>query len=225
MTIQEFCRKKVGEVQVFLEEHDEVLFAKSYRDKNQRVLANAGSFQQGQNSVNYLNLKLTHGERKVEGCIRHPYKQTCVDLRHPSQKPQPSLVKKRQVEAFCLAEKIFKKIDPKWTASGISIQFTRHIGPLSRVDRHTDPHDSSFQYSLVFGAFSGATLVTTNSDGTEVRMPGEHGLFKFDGRLPHRVDFQGFQGCRYSLIAFKNYDPSKDHDEAIFEPGEMVFAF
>ena len=62
------------------------------------------------------------------------------------------------------------------------------MNSTSRVARHTDKDDISYQYGLVLGDFDGGELITWGSDGQPHPVLNvQNKIVKLDGRLPHQV--------------------------------------
>ena len=68
-------------------------------------------------------------------------------------------------------------------------------GKELRVVLHTDRHDVSWQYEIVFGDYTaGGDLVCTRLDGKCVRVDCRHKLVRVDARLPHEAPLEGLNG-------------------------------
>ena len=110
----------------------------------------------------------------------------------------------------------------EWAAEGLRVQFAKHTAVACRVDRHTDS-DCSYQIGLSMGSFANATLCC-ETDGGVVRMPCLHGrVLKFEGRRHHSVDFSGYNGVRYSAIAFKSFDSRMSADDPLCHAPSILY--
>jgi hypothetical protein len=79
-----------------------------------------------------------------------------------------------------------------------------------------DDGDISWQIGLHMGSWSGAKLICYTADGLEISSHSKPGIIKFDGRLPHEVVFEDFQGVRYSVICFQAWHEDKLETDPIF---------
>ena len=92
----------------------------------------------------------------------------------------------------------------------------------SKVKRHTNKDDLTFQYGVVLGDFEGGNLRTWNSKEQEQPELDVHNkIVKLDGRLFHQVT-PVTSGIRYRLY-YKLFDRNIDKATEFFAPAEIVF--
>ena len=91
------------------------------------------------------------------------------------------------------------------------------------VRRHTDGEDITHQYALALGEYDGALLRCYDPQGNFTDFDYKNKIVKLDGRLPHEVvGMTEFQGERFSVIAYKNYDSRMSVEDPIFEKATFV---
>ena len=91
----------------------------------------------------------------------------------------------------------------------------------SRIGRHVDDKDITFQYGVTFGVFDGGNVLSWGSSGTVTELNVSNKIIKLDGRLMHSVT-PIERGVRYSLYFYKSYDPVISDSTTIFETAMVV---
>ena len=97
------------------------------------------------------------------------------------------------------------------------------------VPAHIDDKDIGPQLTFSWN-HSGSCLIrcwaTANGEGELVDINTFHALWKFDGRLMHKVLVnEDFSGTRYSCVFFKLYDEEITASEPIFWPPVLLKTF
>lgn len=181
-----------------LKQHRNVLFRKQHRDKKKITFRLKGSFQVGTGSTNVGNIQ--HVRTNRPGHV--PFKGTAAFLM-PVRKQN---LKREVKAAYTLARTIIADIDPEYAAGEFMVNFGYINSRDHRVKKHTDSHDVSHQYALGLGSYKGAKLRIHHESGP-IDVDYRHKVVKFDGRIPHEVVMDDdFEGERFSVIWFKNYD-------------------
>eukprot|EP01047_Picozoa_sp_COSAG01_P069353 COSAG01_NODE_10241_length_2211_cov_8.304924_3_plen_173_part_00 len=123
---------------------------------------------------------------------------------------------------YAKAGEILALIDPTYAMNGDWVLQVHAMNSTSRVARHTDKDDISYQYGLVLGDFDGGELITWGSDGQPHPVLNvQNKIVKLDGRLPHQVT-PVTHGVRYACYFYKQYDRNLLAAAPLFEPACVV---
>lgn len=219
-----------------LSNNKRLLFRVQHRDKSKRKLSWKGSFTIGRGSTQPGHIKLIG---KYPGFLKHNFKNTGV-YNLPMQDQCAKWSKQERLPkltAYWLAYEILKIIDPYYASGEFIVQFA-YMNANGFVKIHKDKEDISHQYALSLGEFTGATLRVYHKNFRETN-PTERSfqiqsgnytdidyrnkVVKFDGRRAHEVVTDDFQGERFTIIYYKNYDHRKDRADPIFPYPEIVY--
>ena len=84
------------------------------------------------------------------------------------------------------------------------------------LKKHVDGEDISHQYALALGNYSGAYLrCYDEKENVLGDFDYNRKVCKMDGRLPHELIQDDFQGIRFCVIWFKLYDHRKAEPDKI----------
>ena len=133
------------------------------------------------------------------------------------------------VYIYNLAREIIELIAPEW--AGDKGEFNVNISWMNDrnkhyVQKHVDAEDTSHQYAVGLGNYKGAKLrcyESKESDDKYVDFDYRHKVLKMDGRLPHELILDGFEGDRFTIIWYKNYDSRQTKEDGICKTPEIVF--
>ena len=127
-----------------------------------------------------------------------------------------------QKKIYQVAGELLTLIDPEYAAGGHWVLQAHAMDSGSKVNKHTDDEDISFQYGVILGDFTGGELLTWSSDGEpHPPLPVSGRVVKLDGRLPHQVT-PVTSGVRYSLYFYKLFDPTIAEAHPVMEPAVIV---
>jgi hypothetical protein len=139
---------------------------------------------------------------------------------HPSEKN----LNDRKKNLFFCATELFSFVVPNFVEKQYNIQFSKmsSSNPNTMVEWHTDDNDISHQYMVNFGSWTGAEIVCYSPDPSSsfqeiFSFSEQRKVLKFDGRLPHEVRLNNFEGDRYSVILYQTWHENK------FQPDPIVF--
>ena len=123
------------------------------------------------------------------------------------------------------SKRIIQLIDPDFAANDdFVVQYARMSNPNHHCKKHVDALDVSHQYALALGNYRGAKLrVYDAQDKPTGEYDYKRKILKFDGRLPHELVMDDFQGTRYSLVFFKMYDRRQTERAPIFHTPTFVY--
>ena len=104
------------------------------------------------------------------------------------------------------------------------LHFSKQSSPSHVVKKHTDGGDISWQLAMHFGEWKGGSLVCYDKTGKKIERSFDttRELVKFDGRLPHEVVFDNFEGVRYSMICFQSFHKDKPTPDPLVETPHYV---
>ena len=123
---------------------------------------------------------------------------------------------------YYMAGKLLNIIDPGYAAGGHWVVQIHGMDSKSKINKHVDSNDITFQYGVTLGDYEGGNLITWDSTGenpTEINVQNK--VVKLDGRLFHQVT-PVTSGVRYSLYYYKVYDPTITEVGPIFEPATII---
>ena len=198
------------------------LFRLQHRDgKKKRRFSLRGSFKIGVGSTQPGHLKLAR--KGIKDFIKHPFKNTGVFVRSVKEQFEKKSISKKQFEAYNLAKEILEIIDPKYANGAYITQFAYMNSKKHFVLKHKDTEDISFQYALSLGDYKGARLrVYDSKERSFTEFDNREKILKFDGRNSHEVVTDDFEGERFTVIWYKNYDETKAVPDPVFhEPHFM----
>ena len=127
-----------------------------------------------------------------------------------------------QKDLYYMAGKLLNTIDSGYAAGGHWVVQIHAMDHDSKINKHKDTNDITFQYGVTLGDYEGGNLVTWDSCGenpSEIKVQNK--VVKLDGRLFHQVT-PVVSGIRYSLYYYKVYDPMITEVEPIFEPARII---
>ena len=183
-----------------------VNLTKQYRDKTKKVKFNLQwAFLLGHNcsALGAKSFETPHTFKKGKGvCI------TRVEDRN---------LPKWKLELWDLSKKLIKMIDPDFAEGEYVVNYSCMKSADQYVKKHVDADDISYQYALALGNYKGAKLrCYDNSNNVLGDFDYHRRICKMDGRLPHELITENFQGERFCVIWFKSYDHRKFEADPIF---------
>ena len=120
------------------------------------------------------------------------------------------------------ATELLGAVDASYVQDGDFVLQVHAMDETSKVEKHTDDDDISFQYGIGLGTYSGGELITWTSDGTEQPPINlRNHVVKLDGRLPHMVT-PVTSGIRYAVYFFKHYDRRITEPQPQYQPASVV---
>ena len=231
LNVMERLPQLMNDMEQHLSANKALLFGKQHRNKKRSFLSFKGSFAVGTGVVQ-PGFKQNIG--KKPGFCLHNFKNTGVyNLPIYEQFAKWSGSQKHKVAklvAYCIAMDIVSIIDPDFAAGEYVVQFA-YMNGGGYVDWHKDSDDISYQYDLCLGDFSGAYLRAYKNDHKKSQKATQpyrefdikNKILKFDGRLPHEVVTDDFQGERFTVIFYKTYDHRKTRPDPVFQVPEIVY--
>jgi len=209
---------RVARLERFLQQHKDVLFKKQHRDgRKKKSFSLTGSFKIGLGSTQPGNLK----HIGKPGFVRHNFKNTAAYVKPIEDQKVPDLWKK----AYRKAMRVLRGIDADYAEGETVVQFAYMSSPTHYVGKHVDSNDISHQYAISLGDYKGATLRVYNQSGKAHDVDNRHKVVKFDGRLPHEVVVdESFEGDRFTVIFYKNYDSRKSEPDPVVDTPSVVFS-
>ena len=107
-------------------------------------------------------------------------------------------------------------IDPDFAEGEYVVNYSCMTKPEQYVKKHVDGEDISHQYALALGNYSGAYLrCYDEKENVLGDFDYNRKVCKMDGRLPHELIQDDFQGKRFCVIWFKLYDHRKAEPDPI----------
>ena len=107
-------------------------------------------------------------------------------------------------------------IDSDFAAGEYVVNYSCMTKPEQYVKKHVDSEDISHQYAMTLGSYKGAALrMYDDNDNILGDFDYYKKVCKMDGRLPHEVITNDFQGTRFTLVWFKTYDHRKTEPDPI----------
>ena len=225
----------IKQLHAHLARNKQLLFRVQHRDKSKRKLSWKGSFTIGRGSTQPGHIKYID---KYPGFLKHNFKNTGV-YNEPIQDQYAKWSKQQRlpkIRAYLFAYEILKTIDPDYASGEFIVQFA-YMNANGFVKIHKDKEDISHQYALSVGDFTGAKLRVYHEDfneksenerslqiylGNYTDIDYRNKVVKFDGRRAHEVVTNNFEGERFTIIYYKNYDHRKDMPDPIFPYPEIV---
>ena len=128
-----------------------------------------------------------------------------------------------QKQIYSMASNILTMIDPEYAADGHWVVQIHAMDSESKVNKHIDTHDITFQYGITIGNFQGGCVITWDSSGNNpIKHEVRNKVIKLDGRLFHQVT-PVTSGIRYSMYFYKVYDPLIRLERQLFEPATIIY--
>ena len=208
----------------YLDKHKHSLFTRQHRDaKGKKTFDLQGSWKIGHGSTQVGHKQHVGKKRFFE---MHNFKDTGVHLRPvETQEITPKSLRFRKLKCYLLAKTILQKIDPTFASGPFIVQFAMMSSPDHKVERHVDRDDITHQYVLSLGAFKNARFVIEEPEAPNpLRFDTRHKMLRVDGRNPHWVENDGFEGERFTVIFYKGYD-FNFKEPAPRQAPEVVFEF
>jgi len=173
---------------------------KQYRDKTKKIRFNLNwSFMLG-NTTGALGgggMQTPHNMPHKKG------KGVCVS------KVEDRKLPKWKQALWAVSKELISIIDKDFSEGEYVVNYAK-MTPGTYVKKHVDAEDISFQYAMALGDFKGAPLRCYDSNDQIIGdFYNRNKVLKVDGRLPHEVIMDDFQGTRYVVIWFKLYDYRK----------------
>lgn len=178
---------------------------KQYRDKTKKLKFNLEwAFLMGYNcsALGAKSFETPHNFKKGKGVYLKPVE----DRNYPKWK----------LELWALAKELITLTDPDFAAGEYVVNFASMTKPEQYVKKHVDNEDISHQYALTLGNYRNAYLrCYDDQDNVLGDFDYYRKIFKMDGRLPHEVISDNFDGQRFTIVWFKTYDHRKTEPDLI----------
>ena len=181
---------------------------KQYRDKTKKVNFNLEwAFLLGEGTTNALgatSFETPHNFKKGRGvCL------TKVEKRS---------LPKWKLKLWKLSKQLITLIDPDFAAGEFVVNYSCMNKPEQYVKKHVDSDDVSHQYAMALGNYKNAALRLYDENDKVIGDFDYHKkVCKMDGRLPHELVSDGFEGERFCVIWFKSYDHRQTKADPIFK--------
>ena len=179
---------------------------KQYRDKTKKVKFNLEwAFLMGHNisALGAKSFETPHNFKKGKGVCVKP-----VEERN---------IAKWKKELWTLSKELITLTDADFAAGEYVVNYSCMTKPEQYVKKHVDGDDISHQYALALGDYRGAHLRCYDEyDNVLGDFDYNRKICKMDGRLPHELVSDNFQGERFCVIWFKTYDHRKTEPDPIF---------
>jgi len=122
-----------------------------------------------------------------------------------------------------LSNELISMVDKDFAEGEYVVNYSKMTTGDHYVRKHVDKDDVSFQYALALGDYTGAALRCYDKNDNVIGDYDYHNkILKMDGRLPHEVILDDFQGNRYCVIWFKSYDHRKPEVDPIYNTPHYV---
>lgn len=122
-----------------------------------------------------------------------------------------------------LAHDIVYAADKSFAEGDYIAHFSSMNSPLQYGKKHTDHDDYTYQLAVQFGDFKGCKLrLYDQNDNVIGDFDHSYRVLKFDGRLPHEVVMNNFEGERFTVIFFKSGDRKMSGPAPIFTTPHFV---
>jgi hypothetical protein len=124
---------------------------------------------------------------------------------------------KWKLELWDLSKQLITLIDPDFATGEFVVNYSCMNKPEQYVKKHVDSDDVSHQYAMALGNYKNAALRLYDADDNVIGDFDYHKkVCKMDGRLPHELVSDGFEGERFCIIWFKSYDHRQTKADPIF---------
>ena len=197
-------RSKVvmSRIEEILEEHPQKT---QYRDKKKKLKFNLEwSMLMGHttNALGAKSFETPHNFKKGKGVYVKPMEERKLP--------------KWKKELWALSKELISVIDPDFAEGEYVVNYSCMTKPEQYVKKHVDGEDISHQYALALGNYSGAYLrCYDEKENVLGDFDYNRKVCKMDGRLPHELIQDDFQGIRFCVIWFKLYDHRKAEPDPI----------
>ena len=206
---------KKAKLQRYLSLHRKKLFKNAqHRDAaSKKTFSLVSSFKIGVGSTQPGHIAFVR--RGMKGFVKHPTKEIGVRITPVAEQKELSV---EQKELYRLAADLLAEIDADYARGEFLVQFAYMNDPSHYVRIHKDHGDISYQYALSLENYTGAKLrVYTCDERDFVEFNHLNRIVKFDGRCAHEVVTKDFDGERFTVIYYKNYDSRLVHPDPIFD--------
>ena len=192
---------------------DKVNQSTQYRDKNMKVRFNLEwSFLLGHtcNALGAKSFETPHNFKPGRGVSVKPVEERRIS--------------KWKKELWKFSKELITLIDDDFADGEYVVNYACMTNPKHYVKKHTDSEDISYQYAMALGDYKGAFLRCYDEQDNILGDFDYHNkICKMDGRLPHELILNDFEGKRYCVVWFKTYDHRKTKADPIFrEPCLMT---
>lgn len=182
-----------------------VNYDKQYRDKTKKTKFNLEwAFLLGHNisALGAKSFETPHNFKKGKGvCV------TPVETRN---------LPKWKIELWKLSKQLLMLIDPDFASGEYVVNYSCMTKKEQYVKKHVDSDDISHQYALALGNYRNASLRCYDEhDNVLGDFDYNRKVCKMDGRLPHELVSENFEGERFCVIWFKSYDHRKTEPDPI----------
>ena len=181
---------------------------KQYRDKSKKVRFNLEwAFLLGEGTTSALGAKSFETPHNFK-----PGRGVCLTKVESRNLPSWKL------QLWDLSKQLITLVDPDFASGEYIVNYSCMNKPEQYVKKHVDTDDISFQYAMGLGDYKNAALRIYGKDGEVIGdFDYNKKICKMDGRLPHELISDGFEGQRFCVIWFKCYDHRKSEPDPIFD--------
>ena len=182
----------------------EVKAKKQYRDQKKEKFNLEWAFLLGHtcNALGATSFETPHNFKKGKGVAVKPVEERNL----PKWKKQ----------LWALSKELITLIDKDFAAGEYVVNYSCMTQPNHFVKKHVDSDDISHQYAMALGEYSGAYLrCYDEEDNVLGDFDYQYEVCKMDGRLPHELISDDFEGERFCVIWFKSYDHRKTEADPI----------
>ena len=197
----ELRKTLMWEIETILEK---VKLKKQYRDQKRKKFDLEWSFLLGHtcNALGATSFEAPHNFKQGRGVNLTPVE----DRNLPKWKKQ----------LWALSKELITMVDEDFAAGEYVVNYACMTQPEHFVKKHVDSHDISHQYAMALGDYSGAYLrCYDEEDNVLGDFDYQYEVCKMDGRLPHELISDDFEGERFCVIWFKSYDHRKTEADTI----------
>ena len=198
----ELRKTLMWEIETILEK---VKLKKQYRDQKRKKFDLEWSFLLGHtcNALGATSFEAPHNFKQGRGVNLTPVE----DRNLPKWKKQ----------LWALSKELITMVDEDFAAGEYVVNYACMTQPEHFVKKHVDSHDISHQYAMALGDYSGAYLrCYDEEDNVLGDFDYQYEVCKMDGRLPHELISDDFEGTRFCVVWFKLYDQRKMAPDPIF---------
>jgi hypothetical protein len=180
---------------------------KQYRDKTKKVKFNLEwAFLLGEGTTSALGAKSFETPHNFK-----PGKGVCLT------KVETRALPSWKLKLWDLSNQLITLIDPDFAAGEFVVNYSCMNKPEQYVKKHVDSDDVSHQYAMALGNYKNAALRLYDEYDKVIGDFDYHKkVCKMDGRLPHELMSDGFEGERFCIIWFKSYDHRQTEADPIF---------
>ena len=133
-------------------------------------------------------------------------------------KVQDRKLPKWKLNLWDLSNQLITLIDPDFAAGEYIVNYACMTKPEHYVKKHVDSEDISHQYAMALGDYKNAYLRLYDEEENVLGgFDYNRKVLKMDGRLPHELMSEGFEGQRFCVVWFKTYDHRKTQADPVFK--------